>query len=179
MTSFPPYIDGDRAAQERYAILQLQDALRLLSDPTLLPSGVWDTKSIAAMERFQSENGLTVTGLASLADWEAVLAVRLAYEEATARGYEGYLPDPLESGGVLLPGERDEAVTVVQLLLNRFLTLQREGEPLVLSGLYDEPTALALRRFRRYAHLPDEDRIDLPLFRRLSALSRAAVLRPE
>ena len=127
MTSFPPYIDGDRAAQERYAILQLQDALRLLSDPTLLPSGVWDTKSIAAMERFQSENGLAVTGLASLADWEAVLAARLAYEESTARGYEGYLPtaEAFGQGGYeacssfFMPTLEDEIVEAAKEMLGK------------------------------------------------------------
>lgn len=164
-----PAIIGTRDERERYVILQLQRHLRRLTDPGLIASGIWDGRSRDALARFQADRNLTVTGVADLETFTVLIAegeaARLAVADLPALPLPPFAPE----GGVLAPGQSGDAVTLVQIILNRFLITLTDRPPLSVNGRLDAQTADAVRLFRCVHGLPEGDTVDRAVWELLTA----------
>lgn len=172
MNTFFAAVQGNRAERCRFAVLQLQFYLRRLTDPNLIASGVWDARSRAALTAFQEMQGLPPTGLADRISWQAVMQ----------RGNEAVLdvldpppivlPPLLLEGGRLSPGQTGDAVTLLQIMLNRFLLTLPDTEPIITDGIYRADTAAAVEQFRALYGLAPSPSADIEVYRALTAFFR-------
>lgn len=153
-------IVGSKEERSRFAVLQLQRYLRKLTDPALSASGVWDDRTARALEQFQLQNGLLPTGLADLETWQTVVSAGEAAISAASDPLPLVLPPSLLAGGRLSPGDRGDAVALVQIILNRFLLTLPDAEPLAADGFFGPQTAAAVRRFRALHGWEDGDTVD-------------------
>lgn len=146
---------------ERYAIMQVQEILLLLSrtDPTLpvvFPDGIYGKETKIAVRAFQRRAGLPTTGKVDLATWNALFAA--------AAEYENY-PLPLEvfppfpEGGFIGPGERSDFVLILQIALQEIGILGKEDAPSV-TGTFDRETENAVKEIQRQAELMPDGRVD-------------------
>ena len=70
-------------AQKRSHIFDLQTFLRRIqqaegSAAPLVPDGIWDAKTAAAVREYQQQNCLPVTGIADQRTWNAIYATYAA-----------------------------------------------------------------------------------------------------
>ena len=172
MNAFFSAVQGDRAKRCRFAILQLQFYLRRLTDPNLIASGIWDARSRAALTAFQKQQGLPPTGLADRISWQAVMQQG---SEAVMRLLDPppiVLPPILLDGGSLSPGQTGDEVTLLQIMLNRFLLTQPNTEPIKTDGVYRADTEAAVEQFRALHGLVPSPSADAEVYRALTAFFR-------
>ena len=108
-------------AQKRSHIFDLQTFLRRIqqsegSAAPLVPDGIWDAKTAAAVRDYQQQNCLPVTGTADQRTWNAIYATYAALIAADALPMQTAFFPP-ESNAVLKPGAKSPTVYVLQLML--------------------------------------------------------------
>ena len=95
-------------AQKCSHIFDLQTFLRRIqqaegSAAPLVPDGIWDAKTAAAVREYQQQNCLPVTGIADQRTWNAIYATYAALIAADALPMQTAFFPP-ESDAVLKPG---------------------------------------------------------------------------
>ena len=155
------------------AIRNLQLYLRQLSFfddalPQLPMDGVWGTETQQAVEIFQGENGLPVTGVADRATWNAIYQAYLdsvathAKPEAVDLFYRNPIPNALRLGDIGF------SVAAVQYMLNEILSFYGDRPDISTDGLFDEGTLDAVRLFQQYASLPVSGEVNLETWNRMT-----------
>ena len=144
-------------------VRSLQTMLRVIAEddrslPTLIPDGVYGPSTMIAVTAFQRKYGIPVTGIADEDTWDRVVAV---YEPALVRvGKAEPIEILLEPGQVILIGERNPYVYLLQGMLAQ-LSGEHDNLPFPgLSGILDVDTAEALRAFQSLAGLPITGTLD-------------------
>lgn len=132
-------------------IRSLQTMLRVIAEndpshPTLVPDGIYGPETMQAVSIFQRKHGLTVTGVADQATWEAIVAV---YEPALVEQDEAQpLEIILNPKQVIRRGERHPHVYLVQAILavlsDAYESIPKPG----ITGVLDDATADALSSFQ-------------------------------
>ena len=148
------------------AVQNLQRYLRRLSYgeesiPAPPIDGVLETQTIEALREFQRLRGLPITGIADLETWELLYSdyrAALSYN-APPRQISVFPLDP--QGYVLLPNATGFAVTALQYMLRElhhsYFALLDVSE----TGVYDEQTQAAVRKFQELNRLPVSGNTDL------------------
>ncbi len=162
-------IIGTKDERDQFSVIQLQYALRQLTDQNLAISGRMDEKTVQILRDFQRENGLRVTGRADLLTWNAVIAAGDAAIREKSDPLPLVFPPVLLFGGVLSPGDSGDAVSLIQILLNRFLLTLQDSEPLCVDGIFGASTEQAVRTFRRIHGLSDSGTVDKAVLNLLTA----------
>ncbi|MBQ9783259.1 MAG: peptidoglycan-binding protein [Clostridia bacterium] len=158
---------------KRDAVRNLQRYLRRLSyednDILAVPvDGIFDTRTTEALIEFQKMMGFPQTGRADKATWDALFLEysRLRREEDRQDFPEFFPKAP--PNYVTTPGESGSFITLLQFLLGE-LTASYDTFPLVvLSGVYDESTAAAVREFQRISLLPMTGQVNRNTWNRLA-----------
>ena len=154
------FVQGSKSERARFAIVQMQRYLRLLRSPLLAITGIFDAETALALTDFQSSVGLVPSGKTDLATWEALIKAG----EEESRNLLDPLPivlPPLKLfGGVLSSSDTGDAVSLLQILLNRFLLSQKDSLPLAVNGRFDTPTAEAVSLFRTLNGMSDTPVVD-------------------
>lgn len=130
---YPHQSAGDRGSDVR----ALQGLLRQQTAPSLYISGVFDSRTVAAVRVFQTARGLPVTGMVDAATWTRLI-VRLDL------------------------GATGEAVKVVQRQLN-----EKRRAGLTVDGILGGATATAVRSFQHHAGLTRSGIVDASTWRYL------------
>lgn len=162
-----------RELTERSAILNLQTYLRQLSffDNTLpeLPlDGIFASETRRAVEIFQENHSLPVTGEADRVTWDAI------YEAYRASVFLHAKPVALDifyrnpSPAHIRRGDLGFQVAAVQYMLNEILTFYSDVPEIHINGSYDEQTADAVGMFQGYADLPKTGEVDLETWNRMA-----------
>lgn len=150
---------------ERIAIQNLQRYLRTLSYfgdriPPPPIDGVFDSATEEAVRAFQRSEGLPATGRVNAATWDLLF---LRYEEMReqkdAPARISHFPRLPENYSVEL-GEAQFLVEVIQHALSELDTVYGWSEPVSITGVYDEPTAAAVREFQQKNRLPATGGVD-------------------
>lgn len=162
-----------REFTERQAILNLQRYLRQLAFfdsrlPELPLDGIFESETRDAVEIFQQNNGLPVTGEADRETWDAIY---VAYVESVAQHAK---PVPIDvffrtpDADVIRQGAVGFRVTAVQYMLNEVLLFYSDYPVMNTNGSFDEQTMDAVRLFQGYSSLPQTGEVDLETWNRLT-----------
>ena len=144
-------------------VRSLQTMLRVIAEsdvtqPSVIPDGIYGQNTMAAVSAFQRRKGLPVTGIADQTTWDSIVA---DYDPALilvgeARPIEVIL-DPNQ---VIRQGERHPNVYLAQGML--IVLSQAYGsipEP-ALNGILDLPTGNSLSAFQALSLLPATGELD-------------------
>ena len=149
-----------REFTERQAILNLQTYLRQLSffDPSLpeVPiDGIYASETREAVEIFQKNNGLSVTGQADRETWDALYQAYLESVQTYGKPtpIDLFYRDPIPS--YIQINDIGFAVTAIQYMLNEALPFYIETEEAItINGQYNEQTANP--KFLQFEDLTEE-----------------------
>ena len=142
------------------AIRNLQTYLRQISyfDPNITPppiDGIFGSDTRQSLSDFQRSQGLPVTGIADRRTWDELYAAyRFSLSQNTVPRRVAFFPD-LPKDYTLSPGSNHFSVSVLQFMLRELEVRYGSWESLEISGIFDEPTAQAVRRFQVQNRLPE------------------------
>ena len=154
-----------RYENEAQAIQNLQRYLRQLSyhyDITPPPiDGIFERDTERALREFQAMRGLPVTGRADRRTWEELYAMyRASIAENEPPRTVAILP--FVAGEIFLSeGDEGFTINVLQYMLRELGESLIELEEVEINGVFDEPTARAVRLFRAQNGLPAGETVDL------------------
>ena len=143
-------IAGDEVRELQYLLLflsQFDEAVRPVA-----ADGIFGPETRAAVEDFQADAGLTVTGVVDRPTWELIYRRYVVYRDSLPEGYFTVTTRPYP-GAPLRQGSRGEDVRVLQGWLNRIGEVYSAVPPLSTDGIYGPDTAEAVRAFQRIAGL--------------------------
>ena len=144
-------------------VRSLQTMLRVISEddprlPTIIPDGIYGPSTMIAVTAFQRREGIPVTGIADEYTWDQIVA---AYEPALIRvGKAEPIEILLEPGQVIVLGERNPYVYLLQGMLAQLSTDHADILLPGFGGILDTETAESLRGFQRLAGLPVTGTLD-------------------
>lgn len=154
-------------------ITELQRYLREISMSGLnvrpvIPDGLYNAQTAAAVSDFQRIKGLPVTGETDRATWDAILDT---YYDIISNLSEQIGIKPLPSvRTVLAPGDSGTAIIILQAMLNTLAGLFINIPPNTLSGIYDDDTARAVTEFQIVAGLTPTGETDIRTYNALAGL---------
>ncbi|MBR2080021.1 MAG: peptidoglycan-binding protein [Oscillospiraceae bacterium] len=153
----------------------LQKMLRTIAKadkriPTVLPNGIFDAETEAALRAVQRLNGLPETGVADLVTWDTV---RRLYKEL-APLVQPLEPlqlrwDPLQ---IISPGTSNTHLFLIQGMLRGLGEYYVNLPGVEVTGRYDEASVAAVRFLQRVSGLPEDGVIDQKTWFALSGLYR-------
>lgn len=115
--------------------------------------GIFDSKTVDAVERFQEFYGLPVTGIVDNDTWNVIDRIYTETVEALPKGYQGSNAK-LYPGYFLTPGMRNDNVTDLQTYLNLIGRNIPEIPEIPITGFFGEQTENAVRIFQRLFGIP-------------------------
>lgn len=148
-------------SQRRQHILEIQQYLYSISFfndkiPQILPDGVYDKSTAAAVAAFQREYGLPVTGNTDSATWSKIVSVYRDYLNSAPAAYHVFP----SRNFVAHKGDRGELIYVIQAMLNSIGMSYDNMKPPAVCGEYDPETSEAVRQFQRRVGLPQSGMVD-------------------
>lgn len=163
-----PYTDE----QKKEHIRELQTYLYVISMfdkniPQILPDGVYDADTKAAVEAFQRTYGLPVTGETDTATWDRITSVYKEYLDGAPAAYHAF---PSRSF-VLGAGDSGELVYIIQAMLLKAAERYDNMPRPAVCGEYDERTEAAVLAFRSCCGLPDSGSLDCAVWNMLVRVS--------
>ena len=164
-------------AQKRSHIFDLQTFLRRIqqaegSAAPLVPDGIWDAKTAAAVRDYQQQNGIPVTGTADFCTWTAIYAAYALLLAGDALPMRTAFFPP-ESDAVLKAGTKGSSVYVLQLMLSEIAPHYNRIAAVPLTGEYDSDTQAAVRRAQQIFQLPETCITDRATWQALTGLHNA------
>lgn len=124
--------------------------------PTVLPDGIYGSRTAEAVRSFQRAYGLPVTGETDGATWNKVVEVYRSYLEAEPEAWHVF-PSPDYCAKT---GDHGEIVYVIQVMLkdigDRFDNMPKT----VICGDYDEKTSDAVKQFQKQVGIEPDGSVD-------------------
>ncbi|MGN0636962.1 MAG: peptidoglycan-binding protein [Huintestinicola sp.] len=154
-------------------VTELQRYLREISTSganvrPVIPDGLYNEQTAAAVADFQRMKGLPVTGETDRVTWDAILDT---YYDIIANLSEQIGIKPLPSvKTVLSPGDKGTAIVIIQAMLNTLAGLFYNITPNSLSGVYDSDTVKAVAEFQTIAGLAPTGNTDIRTYNALAGL---------
>lgn len=155
-----------RYENEAQATANLQRYLRQISyhHPEITPppiDGIFERDTERALREFQAMQGLPVTGRADRRTWDELYSM---YRASVAQNEPPRTVAilPFVAGEILLQkGDNGFTINVLQYMLRELGESLTELEEVEINGVFDEPTARAVRLFRKQNGLPEGETVDL------------------
>ncbi len=157
-------------------ILSLQNMLRVVAmgNPNLvalIPDGIFGPETTAAVSAFQRHYRLPVTGVMNNATWERLSEA--FYHASIAQGP----PEPafilLEPGQIILAGEVNDHVYLIQSMLSVLSQEDKAFPTPPINGVMDSPTVGSVRYFQQLSALPTTGNVDRATWQHLAKLYAA------
>lgn len=138
----PLFVEVQYSLPETYSVRNLQEGLNRLGHDAGRPDGVAGPRTRAAIQEFQSAQGLAVTGRATPALYDQV-------RSATERRFGSPAPAAARAPAPMPPTASRDLVTAIQS------ELRQSGYAVdAVSGTMDDTTRAAIRDFQADAGLP-------------------------
>lgn len=156
-------------------VRSLQTMLRVLSAvfpdlPRVNPDGIYGESTEKAVRAFQSRENLPITGTADNDTWNRLADCYLRHGPAVLP------PEPLSiswnPGQVILPGEENLHLFLMQAMMAALAALYAEAEPPAVTGRYDAATKKAVLKLQALFGLEPDGVIDQRFWAHLSRLYR-------
>ena len=151
-------------ANENENIAELQRYLREIyhadgSVPLVNPDGLYGSETADAVRKFQADNGMSVTGKADFATWNAIYKAYVKALEKNSRPREIY-PFPEHGDYEITDGESSDTVAIIQLMLKLLSYFYDDIDGVEKDGIYNEGTIKDIRNFQSRAGVPVTGKID-------------------
>ena len=153
-------------------ILELQTMLRLLAQtdssiPLVNPDGIFGPETERAVLAFQSNMGLSPTGIVDFGTWTAITTAYRSTKEFTQKGIALF---PFPTGGYTVErNEKSDLVCIIQIMLSGIDVVYDSFSDITISGIYDEITENAVRLFQKINRLPQTGSVDVMTWNRLAS----------
>ena len=149
-------------AQKKAHILELQKYLNAISYyhpeiPCVLPTGIYDEKTQAAVRAFQKFSNLTETGETNQTTWDRIVAVYLADAKCAPQPLEAF---PKQKHAVIHAGEQCFTAAVIQTILMELSHHYSNLPDVHVTGEYDAETIRAVQLFQNMCALPVTGEVD-------------------
>lgn len=149
---------------ENENIAELQRYLREIyhadgSVPLVNPDGIYGSETADAVRKFQSDNGMSATGRADFATWNAIYEAYIKALERNSRPREIY-PFPEQGSYEIIEGENSDTVAIIQLMLKLLADFYDDIDGSEKDGIYNEATMKDIRNFQNRAGVPVTGKID-------------------
>ena len=150
-------------AEPTKEIYELQYMLREIAlatgeIPIVTPDGIYDAVTREAVRAFQAQNSLPPTGNINKETWDKIFT---KYKESiykTTMGEPIYpFTDPMYTSTL---GEKSDIITLIQLILSALSVIYDDFEEIAITGINDEATVSALKRFQSYHGLAETGVLD-------------------
>ncbi len=145
-------------------ILQLQRMLRDISflindDASVGLTGIYDDRTRRGVEEFQRSNNIEVTGNVDYETWQSINSAhaRLISDNSVPRAVSIF---PKHSGYELIPNTEDAILYVLQYMLSEISLNDEAMGTVEITGVYDEATVNAIRRFKQRNLIGNGDTVD-------------------
>ena len=150
-------------AEPTKEIYELQYMLRKIAlttgeVPLITPDGIYDAVTREAVRTFQASNSLEPTGNVNKETWDSIFEKYKESVYASSVGEPIYpFTDPSYTSS---EGERNDIITLIQLILSALSVIYDDFEEIEITGVNDEATVAALKRFQSYHRLPETGVLD-------------------
>ena len=126
--------------------------------PFVNPDGIYGSATRTAVQAFQEQNGIAASGDVNKQTWDAIFAKykESAYLASQAEPIYPF-PSPYYTSQ---SGERSDIIVLIQLILSALAVVYDDFEDIVISGVNDEDTRAALKRFQGYNGLEQTGVLD-------------------
>ena len=151
-------------------VRSLQTMLRVLAErddryTPIIPDGVYNPQTMAAVSNFQQNHGLPVTGITDRITWEYIVA---EYEPALTHVDEAQVVEIiLNPNEVIRKGQSTPYLYVAQAMLLVLSQVYGIGMP-SQSGILDSATADSLASFQALNNLPMTGELDKVTWKHLA-----------
>ena len=153
-------------------IQELQTMLRLLAQtdnsiPLVNPDGIFGTETERAVLAFQTNMGLSPTGIVDFETWTSITNAYRSVCEFTQKGLALF---PFPSGSHTVErNEKSDLVYIIQIMLSGIDVVYDVFSNIRVSGVYDEATENAIRLFQQINRLPQTGLVDVFTWNRLAS----------
>ncbi len=144
-------------------VRSLQQMLRHIAEAddrqtSVVPDGIYGRNTQKAVESFQRNNGLPVTGVADPATWDRIVQVYtpIQIEKAPAEP----LQIIINPGKVFRRGDTGYYIYLIQVILLALGQVHGSMTPPDITGILDEQTAQAILTFQYLNGLPQTGDVD-------------------
>ena len=168
-------------SNNRPEIYELQTMLRLLAQtdgsiPLVNPDGIFGPETERAVLAFQSNMGLSPTGIVDFGTWTAITTAYRSTREFTQKGI-ALFPFP-PNGYTVERNEKSDLVCIIQIMLSGIDVVYDVFSNVRISGVYDETTENAVRLFQQINRLPQTGLVDVMTWNRLAGDHNRFALNP-
>ena len=171
---FKPFPDNDITQEERVYIAEIQEKLRTLelaaNGTSNIPvDGIYGPMTTAAVERFQKNNALTITGIMDRETYYALVEAynRLLARQLTVRTIDGFSP---ADGTALRSGDSGDSVSFLNIMLRTLSSLFQNVPVPDTENLYDSSTEAAVRSLQTVFNLPPTGIVNRQTWNRITEL---------
>ena len=152
-----PYTDE----QKKEHIRELQGYLYGISlfdkrIPQVLPCGEYNEDTVKAVEAFQREYGLPITGETDPVTWNMIALVYRNYLEGEPAAYHAF---PSRDYRAVI-GDSGELIYIIQAMLWKAAAWYDNMPKISVCGEYDKNTEEAVRVFQHCCGLPESGSVD-------------------
>ena len=141
--------------------------------PRVPQDGLYDAETMRAVEEFQRQHQLPVTGRADRDTWNAIFQAHGRCKQSQERALA---IAPFGSGGVRKISEESSAeIGMLQAMLCAVSQCVSNVQAVPLSMTYDQSTAQQMQSIRRLHNLPEKDELDTAAWNALVAMYHEAI----
>ena len=150
-------------AEPMKEVYELQYMLRKIAEitgelPLVNTDGIYGEATREAVRYFQAQNGLAPTAEVDRQTWDKIFE---RYKESVYSVAQGEPIYPFPSPSYISQsGERSDIITLIQLILSSLSIIYDDFEEIEVTGVNDEKTVAALKRFQSYHGLPETGMLD-------------------
>ncbi|MCR4795114.1 MAG: peptidoglycan-binding protein [Ruminococcus sp.] len=124
--------------------------------PQILPDGVYDRETAKAVEAFQREYGLPVTGETDPATWSRIVHVYRNYLDGDPEPYRAFPSRSYRASR----GDSGELIYIIQAMLWKAAAWYDNMPKVSVCGEYDEVTEKAVMSFQKCCGLTESGCVD-------------------
>ncbi len=144
-------------------VRSLQTMLRYIAQsddrqPTVVPDGIYGRNTQNAVQSFQRNYGLPVTGVADPATWDRIVDIYTPIQ--TDNDPAEPLQIIINPGKVFRRGDSGYYIYLLQAVLLALASVHSSMQPPQITGILDEQTAQAIIAFQYLSGLPQTGEID-------------------
>lgn len=158
--------------QKKAHIQELQKYLNAISCyhseiPSVLPTGVYDSRTVTAVKAFQRFTHLTETGETNQTTWDKIVEVYLADIDTAPQPLQAF---PSKKTTVICMGQDCFTVPIIQAILFKLSQKYSNIPSVHVTGIYDTETTQAIQLFQNMCLLPVTGKVDCPTWNMLAQM---------
>ncbi len=139
--------------------------------------GIFDSETKEAVVNFQKMYGLSPTGTVDLATWNKLIYEynKIANKDNIPNKFDCFPSNVTE----IKPGDEKPIVYIIQILINNFNNKYKNFDNVNVTGIYDEATEAAVKKFQSINKLPITGIVDIKTWNSLTAINNVCRLHDE